>query len=188
MKKAAFLLLLLLQVPLQLTELLINQEMFFRHESNSAKESANVSLMYGSHGQHPISGGVIENKSSANIWITAAHQRWCLEPGKSTKSLPIPEDDADGLLLDGHRVFLDNDKVVLGGKKFHSEGAIKLCNFGIMSVEDEPNEARALKVTISRAGLICAPDSAGYHEVRWCRAHAGWDIKTASLAHDCARK
>ncbi|TWU40040.1 hypothetical protein Q31b_33840 [Novipirellula aureliae] len=128
------------------------------------------------------SGDVI-NSSSQQIWITAGNRKHCLAPRESSDSAGI--DDADGLLLDGRSVLFDSLRTDLGGGQIHSQGAIKVCSLGTLTVTDAPTINHELVATVSTAGFVCPGESAGYKSTAWCEQHGGWDFNTAPVARPC---
>lgn len=131
-------------------------------------------------------GGVITNKSSKHIWITAENKKYCLGPGKSSKDFELK--DADGLLLNGRKVMLetagdDPDKTT---KQIYTKGAIKICDLGTMDVFNGEQDYE-LFIFISTG--VCRPlpisEWSGYKDEQWCRGHSGWDINTAPLGAAC---
>lgn len=131
--------------------------------------------------------GVIINNSNRRIWITAGNQKHCLQPGERSPDISAIPSDADGLLLDGTPTFFDSIRTDLGGGTTNREGAIKVCGAGTMTVTNKPGPAIVLNVEMDTIGFIHLPgtESAGYHDMVWCRRFPGWDINTAPLGRNC---
>jgi hypothetical protein len=127
--------------------------------------------------------GAVENRSSHKVWITAGNKKHCLASGETSETVGIV--DGDGLLLDGRSVLFDSVRTDLGGGKVYTDGAIKVCDLGTLTVKDGPGGGVLLIAEISVPGFICRSDSAGYKTPDWCKQHPGWDIATAPLARAC---
>jgi hypothetical protein len=128
--------------------------------------------------------GIIINNSNRQIWITANNKKYCLRPGETSDNAIPPNEgkDADGILLDGTPALFDSIRTDLGGGTTNREGAIKLRTPGTMTVTNVAGPAIVLKVEIDVLGLVPVPgtESAGYHDMAWCRRFPGWDIKSLS--------
>jgi len=127
--------------------------------------------------------GTIINNSSHAIWITADGKKHCLAAGEDSSTVGIS--DADGLLLDGRRVLFDSTRTDLGGGQINSDGAIKVCDLGTMTLSNGLGPAYDLKAEIDTAGFICPSEPAGYKNRQWCTQHSGWDINTVQVGRQC---
>jgi hypothetical protein len=127
--------------------------------------------------------GNVVNRSTEQVWITAGGQRHCLKPGESSDDVGI--NDGDGILLNGHSTLFDSLRIDLGGGRIHSEGAIKVCSLGTLTVYDASTVDPQFIVRITNPGLICPGDSAGHKTLGWCQQKPGWDIPTTPVARTC---
>lgn len=119
-------------------------------------------------------GGRITNHSRRNVWIFGDDKTLVLPSGKSSQDIGVR--DADGLLLDGLRVFFKSRCRDLGGGRVFREGAFKVCNLGVMTIIDGDTTACDLVVSISWLGFLCPLSQARYKTPEWCRRHDGWVI------------
>jgi hypothetical protein len=132
----------------------------------------------------------ITNHSNQDLWISVGNRKYCLKPGENSDQVGIPNNDADGLLLDGRSVLFDSVRSDLGGGQIHRQGAIKICDGVGASEMDVYNGSggptQQLRVEISTTGFICRlNDPAGYKDAVWCSQHPGWDVRTAPMARSC---
>lgn len=131
-----------------------------------------------------VPSGDVDNQSSSDIWITAGGQKYCLHPGESTDDIGVS--DGDGLLLDGRSVLFDSVRTDLGGGGTYTQGAIKVCDLGTLTVRNAPTQTPQLIAEISTPGFVCPGDPAGYKSPAWCQQNAGWDVNNTPVARDCA--
>lgn len=122
----------------------------------------------------------LRNFSSHLIWIAGDEQKHRLEPGQTNTDIGL--EDADGLLLDGRPVLFDSRRTELGGGQIHTEGAIKVCDFGTLTIEDADIPDALLIARISMVGFLCPGETAGYKSPGWCCRFPGWEYATAPVA------
>lgn len=130
--------------------------------------------------------GVVENRSSKQVWIVADGKKHCLRGGQSSVDVGI--DDADGLLLDGRRYLFDSLRSDLGGGRVHDTGAIKVCGSGTLTVHDADTVNPEFIVRMSVDGFApCNPLSewGGYKDATFCQSHTGWEYATAEVGRNC---
>lgn len=133
-----------------------------------------------SRGIRPQQIAQIHNNSSQNVWIKAGDKRYCLKPGETSRDIPVI--DPDGILLDG-RPYTYSGQDQPFTLTYH-EGAIKVCDLGILRVRD--GLLGAIDVSISETGYICPGDPAGYKTPEWCRQQSqGWAFATAPVGRSC---
>lgn len=145
-----------------------------RHRSSSTLD----------HGLHL--SGKVENRSTKSIWITADGRRWCLRRGETSESIGLS--DGDGVLLDGRRFLFDSLRSDLGGGQVHTQGALKVCNVGTLTVADAVAPGSEFVVTIDAIGFApCNPlnEWGGYKDQAWCSRNTGWDINSAPVGRQC---
>lgn len=130
--------------------------------------------------------GVVENRSSKSIWFSADGKKWCLKSGETSESVGVA--DGDGVLLDGRRYLFDSIRSDLGGGQVNSQGAIKVCNVGTLTVRDADTNDPEFIVTMDAIGFgPCHPfnEWGGYKDQAWCSRNLGWDINAAPIGRQC---